>query len=209
MYCERCIRTKIKSGTYCEECQQYIFEGYPVKIETGHITIFDHPEFGEIAFTSTGAGVCKKCGSSLGSSPMFWNRESGLCVGCDPDPSRQYILIGEIKMYTQIGSCPKCGAPIYTYSVWHAITPPPSIPSCGCNPPAYSTYTSTDFKVPTPKRSLEEEDLKWIAEAAEIMDQWGNEHATGVRCDEKNVFRIYDAARTCARITKKYLEESL
>lgn len=37
-------------------------------------------------------------------------------------------------MYTVVGHCPKCGAPVYTYSVWHAVTPPPSMPSCQCNP---------------------------------------------------------------------------
>lgn len=35
-------------------------------------------------------------------------------------------------MYTTIGTCPRCGAPIYTYAVWHAVTPPPPIYSCQC-----------------------------------------------------------------------------
>jgi hypothetical protein len=50
-------------------------------------------------------------------------------------------------MYTQIGACPKCGAPIYTYSVWHAITPPPSFPTCCCNPGLVDIHTYTTSKV--------------------------------------------------------------
>lgn len=49
-------------------------------------------------------------------------------------------------MYTVIGNCPKCGAPIYTYSMWHSITPPPSIPSCDCFPQS-QTYTTTNHTV--------------------------------------------------------------
>lgn len=45
-------------------------------------------------------------------------------------------------MYTTIGSCPKCGAPIYTYSAWNGVTPPPSIHSCYCA--ARPTITTTD-----------------------------------------------------------------
>ena len=47
-------------------------------------------------------------------------------------------------MYTVIGQCPKCGAPIYTYTNWSAVTPPPSIPSCSCNPQSkIETTTNT------------------------------------------------------------------
>jgi len=31
-----------------------------------------------------------------------------------------------------VGSCPKCGAPIYAPSVWQGITPPPSTYTCMC-----------------------------------------------------------------------------
>lgn len=34
--------------------------------------------------------------------------------------------------HAQVGSCPRCGAPVYAESPWHGITPPPSRPSCGC-----------------------------------------------------------------------------
>lgn len=48
-------------------------------------------------------------------------------------------------MWTTVGSCPKCGAPIYAPSVWHGITPPPNTYSCACNPHAAgTTYTTTD-----------------------------------------------------------------
>lgn len=35
-------------------------------------------------------------------------------------------------MFTAVGNCPKCGAPIYVESPWHGITPPPTKYSCGC-----------------------------------------------------------------------------
>ncbi len=35
-------------------------------------------------------------------------------------------------MYTQTSTCPKCGAPIYVPTMWHAVTPPPSSYSCNC-----------------------------------------------------------------------------
>ena len=45
-------------------------------------------------------------------------------------------------MYTQVGTCPHCGAPIYTYTVWHGITPPPNIYTCNCVPqPQFGTST--------------------------------------------------------------------
>ena len=49
-------------------------------------------------------------------------------------------------MYTIIGNCPKCGAPIYTHLVWMSITPPPSIYSCSCilQPQTITTTTTTN-----------------------------------------------------------------
>lgn len=35
-------------------------------------------------------------------------------------------------MQYQVGACSFCGAPIYTQSPWYAVTPPPSIYTCGC-----------------------------------------------------------------------------
>lgn len=37
-------------------------------------------------------------------------------------------------MYNIVGHCPKCGAPIYSPSVWHSITPPPVVYTCSCIP---------------------------------------------------------------------------
>ncbi len=52
-------------------------------------------------------------------------------------------------MFTSVGSCPKCGAPVYCPTVWHGITPPPSTPSCGCglggNPMSHSIAGSPAF----------------------------------------------------------------
>jgi len=38
-----------------------------------------------------------------------------------------------VIMYTPVGACPHCGAPLYAPTVWMGIIPPPSIPSCMCN----------------------------------------------------------------------------
>lgn len=35
-------------------------------------------------------------------------------------------------MWTQIGACPQCGAPIYVPTMWHGIYPPPPMYSCDC-----------------------------------------------------------------------------
>ena len=46
---------------------------------------------------------------------------------------------------TIVGHCPKCGAPIYTETVWHGITPPPNYYSCACVPqPKTITTTSAN-----------------------------------------------------------------
>ena len=31
-----------------------------------------------------------------------------------------------------VGSCPQCGAPIYSPNIWHGVTPPPITYSCIC-----------------------------------------------------------------------------
>lgn len=35
-------------------------------------------------------------------------------------------------MFTVVGNCPKCGAPIYSPSVWMGVTPPPVTYTCNC-----------------------------------------------------------------------------
>ena len=44
-------------------------------------------------------------------------------------------------MHTIVGSCPHCGAPIYSPTVWMGVTPPPAIPSCNCVP--HNTHVTT------------------------------------------------------------------
>jgi len=44
-------------------------------------------------------------------------------------------------MYTPVGACKKCGAPLYAPTNWMSIIPPPSIPSCNYNPQPISTTT--------------------------------------------------------------------
>ena len=35
-------------------------------------------------------------------------------------------------MFVTVGSCPKCGAPVYTYTAWQGVVPPPAMYSCSC-----------------------------------------------------------------------------
>lgn len=49
-----------------------------------------------------------------------------------------------VVMFTQVGSCLKCGAPIYVPSVWMGVVPPPPQYTCGCRGETHRTYTSTD-----------------------------------------------------------------
>ena len=35
-------------------------------------------------------------------------------------------------MYVEVGKCPKCGAPMYSPSVWHGVIPPPVYRTCNC-----------------------------------------------------------------------------
>ena len=46
-------------------------------------------------------------------------------------------------MYTIVGSCPKCGAPIYAPTVWHSTLPPPPLYTCACTPQV-RTITATN-----------------------------------------------------------------
>lgn len=74
-------------------------------------------------------------------------------------------------MYTAIGSCPVCGSPIYTHTTWNAITPPPSIRSCGCpNTVAPFATKQSGTAVVTPQQALDqaafEENAARIVEAA-------------------------------------------
>lgn len=46
-------------------------------------------------------------------------------------------------MYTTVGHCQKCGAPIYSLMNNQSILPPASIPSCSCNSNIQQTITTT------------------------------------------------------------------
>lgn len=50
--------------------------------------------------------------------------------------------------WIQSGSCPKCGAPIYTESPWWGVTPAPTRYSCMCHRETmqYEIVTTTDTK---------------------------------------------------------------
>ena len=46
-------------------------------------------------------------------------------------------------MYTSVGTCPTCGAPIWTPTNWMSITPPPIQYSCDCHQSKTHIYTTT------------------------------------------------------------------
>ena len=47
-------------------------------------------------------------------------------------------------MWSQAGSCPKCGAPMWLPTVWQSILPPPVTRTCSCFPSRVSTTDSTN-----------------------------------------------------------------
>lgn len=49
--------------------------------------------------------------------------------------------------FTQVGSCPRCGAPIYAPMMWHAVVPPPNQYTCGCFPQTLATYTTNTLSI--------------------------------------------------------------
>lgn len=55
-------------------------------------------------------------------------------------------------MWTQVGACPKCGAPIYAPSVWHGVLPPPPHHSCGCNGGLTTSFTTSTDTTPAKAR---------------------------------------------------------
>jgi len=72
-------------------------------------------------------------------------------------------------MYTQVGSCPHCGAPIYSPSVWHGITPPPPTYSCACVPQSKVVTTTNTIRI--------DNDIKGLGEIQKnIEDKIGKEN---------------------------------
>lgn len=58
-------------------------------------------------------------------------------------------------MYTTVGSCPKCGAPIYSPTVWHGVTPPPVTHTCQCAPrETVITTTGTTRTTPSKEKGV-------------------------------------------------------
>jgi len=47
-------------------------------------------------------------------------------------------------MFTVIGHCPKCGAPIYAPTSWSGTTPPSTYYSCTCRGSSTVFVTSTN-----------------------------------------------------------------
>lgn len=51
-------------------------------------------------------------------------------------------------MHNIVGSCAKCGAPVYANSLHMSVDPPPSIYSCSCFP-NQRAETSTSIRINT------------------------------------------------------------
>lgn len=61
--------------------------------------------------------------------------------------------------FTQVGTCPRCGAPIYVPMMWHAIVPPPNQYTCACFPQAV-VYSTNTISVQPPKKALKGKKLE-------------------------------------------------
>lgn len=79
--------------------------------------------------------------------------------------------------FTQVGTCPRCGAPIYVPMMWHAIVPPPNQYTCACFPQAvvYSTNTISvqpPSKKPTNNKGkkLEDSFKKTVEELGDTLE---------------------------------------
>ena len=79
-------------------------------------------------------------------------------------------------MHYQVGNCPKCGAPIYSPSVWGGVTPAPVTYSCACHAP--TTLITTTNTQPAPQKNthphVSDELIKDILERkAKGMETYG------------------------------------
>lgn len=45
--------------------------------------------------------------------------------------------------HTQVGSCPRCGSPIYAPTFYWSILPPPTTKTCSCFPEPRTIITNT------------------------------------------------------------------
>lgn len=62
-------------------------------------------------------------------------------------------------MYTQVGSCPHCGAPIYSPAFWMGVCPPPVTHTCQCVPhPQTEVSTGTSEYPSKLEQSLSDND---------------------------------------------------
>ncbi len=69
-------------------------------------------------------------------------------------------------MYTQVGQCPKCGAPVYAPSVWGGVLPPPSHRTCGCS--VEETTRSLEHFSTTVKAPSSNEQMTWRRACAQF-----------------------------------------
>lgn len=69
--------------------------------------------------------------------------------------------------FTQIGSCPKCGMPIWAPLAWSGILPPPSTPTCGCFPTMLATTISNTSEAPDEEKKSMAYDVSTLANALE------------------------------------------
>ena len=60
-------------------------------------------------------------------------------------------------MYTRVGECCYCGAPIYMMLMWMAMVLPPSCPSCSCVVRRDVTYTNQVIRAVHPIIHMMEE----------------------------------------------------
>ena len=82
-------------------------------------------------------------------------------------------------MFTVVGYCPRCGAPIYSPSSWAGTLPSPSYHSCNCfaDTKTYSTNTTNPYTIninvteSQDANKLMEEITKLLQKSIEKYDQ--------------------------------------
>lgn len=73
--------------------------------------------------------------------------------------------------YQTVGSCPKCGAPIYIPSPYWSILPPPNVYSCNCHSQNIVTiYGHTVKQIENFRKHLHESQKFWKDEPLETNE---------------------------------------
>src|SRR5574337_1129285 len=108
--------------------------------------------------------------------------------------------------YAQVGSCPRCGAPIYAPHIWHAIVPPPNHYTCGCFPQTLS-YTTNTLTIGDPRKKQIKNNKQPLPDMAKAVDSLGDA-LEGVETDpvKKELSDLRSELESTKKLLAKVLE---